>query len=286
MPIKLAWFNVANARNDEASEAYRFAQREQQVHAAIKASAPDVVCVLELRVCSDLGKTRSVPPEELGVRMASATGMSIAALRPQNLDHMAFWRMTMYNAEKLTHLKSSCHWAIPSVFGSTKVAERGVMFIFSQFEIRDDGGDVLKKDGHKSAQKRFWVINAHMPIAEEEKLRCVQWLNANAARICSADDAAANPLIFYGGDQNTFFDLRGNDMMTEFAKCWTHLSADAKPTFRSFPQDPVQATSTLDHIFVHNYQNVADKYKIVTPASATDTGASDHFLMSISVEIQ
>lgn len=277
--VKLSWFNVANARNDEASAQYRYAQREQRVIDAVASSGSDVVSILELRLCSDLEKTRLVPPEELGIRMASAVGMQVAALRPQNLDAMAFWRMTMFNATKLIHLQSACHWAIPSVFESSKVAERGVMFIFSQFALKCD------------QQKRFWVINAHMPIAEEEKMRCVAWLNENAVDICSRaaattiakkEAAAAAPTIFYGGDQNTFFDLRGGEMMSEFAKHWTHLSGDAQPTFKSFPQDPVQTTSTLDHIFV----NHGARYRIVD-VTATDTaGASDHFLMSTTVKIE
>lgn len=282
--VKLSWFNVANARNDEASAQYRYAQRESRVIDAVASSGSDVVSILELRLCSDLEKTRLVPPEELGIRMASAVGMQVAALRPQNLDAMAFWRMTMFNADKLIHLQSACHWAIPSVFESSKVADRGVMFIFSQFALKCD------------RQKRFWVINAHMPIAEEEKMRCVAWLNENAVDICNraaatiakgekqvaATTTAAAPTIFYGGDQNTFFDLRGGEMMSEFAKRWTHLSVDAQPTFKSFPQDPVQTTSTLDHIFV----NHGARYQ-VTDVTATDTaGASDHFFMSTMVKIE
>lgn len=278
--VKLSWFNVANAKNDEDSREHRYSQREDGIHDAIKKSQSDVCCILELRVCSDINKTRKLMPEELATRLSKNTNLNIAALRPQNLDHMAFWRATFYNNESVTPLQTFCKWAIPPVFGSTLVSERGVMLIFTQFKTPAWTwlGEYAKGNDHKT----FWVVNSHMPMALDEKLRVIQYMNDNAVNHC-IEAGDTEPLIFYGGDQNTFFDEGGQEMMDLFAEKWDHLSTEASPTFHSFPHDKFQATSTLDHIFVN--KGMEHRYKKVGLATATDTGASDHFLMSVEIEL-
>lgn len=68
-------------------------------------------------------------------------------------------------------------------------------------------------------------------------------------------------------------------MMDAFANGWVHLSANLKETFRAFLHDPFQGTSLLDHIFVN--KNAAAKVKAAA-AVAHDTGASDHFFLTIA----
>ena len=96
--IKFAWWNIANASNDEKSELYRYAQREEGVvKSLIEYGEFGQVSIMELRVCQNKDKTRKLMPEELGCNLAKLCNLSIAAMRPQNLDYMSFWRMNLYN---------------------------------------------------------------------------------------------------------------------------------------------------------------------------------------------
>ncbi len=267
--IKLSWFNVANAANDEKHEDYRFAIRQCAVHNAIEQSNSDNMSILELRVCNSISKTQKLSPEILGIAMSVDTKLEIAALKPQNLDYMSFWRMNLYNSKKIMPLHSFCKWAIDPVYGTQDVAKRGIMLLFTNYITLS------------TSPKIFWVINSHMPMALAEKIETIKWLNAHAVKTCLEFDS--DPLIFYGGDQNTFFDEGGDEMMELFSKQWTHLSAEATPTFKSFPHDKIQTTSTLDHIFVN--VNKETRFKKIGAATAIDTGTSDHFLMSVVVEL-
>ncbi|AYV77490.1 MAG: hypothetical protein Dasosvirus4_11 [Dasosvirus sp.] len=267
--LSLSFGNLANASNDEKSENYRYAQREDMLHKTISEMKTDSFCALEFRVCSNKSKTRKLQPEELGVRLSKNTGLSLATLKPQNLDYMAFWRGTFYNKNKLRPLQSFARYAINPVFGSTVVSERGVMLLFTQYE-------------EKQSKKQFWVINTHMPIAQKEKMIVVKWFNDNAVKECQlAGDK--NPLIILGGDMNTFFDDGGQDMMDLFSEQWIHLTGNLKKTFKSFPQDPVQTTSQLDHIFVN--KQAVQRIKIIKPATATFTDASDHAFLTIFAQL-
>ncbi len=282
--IKIAYYNLANAQADEKSESYRYAQREHLIIDAINEAEPDILSVMELRVCSDVARTRLFTPEELAIRLSNGTRLEIAACKPQNLDDKAFWRATLYNADKVDHVQSFCRFALAPVFGSPAPQDRGVMFLFSKFREIASG-------------RTFWVINSHLPIALKEKLKSVQWLNENVPTICgetpvatAANPLAApvvgfeTPLVFYGGDQNTFFDDGGHDQMALFLQKWDHLSAEASPTFESFPQDPTQTVSTLDHIFCLSGAN--DRYEKVGNAMALPANrASDHYLMTVTVKI-
>jgi hypothetical protein len=272
--VTLSWFNIANASNDEKSELYRFAQRKHKVVRDINASKSDVVCLMELRV-SDLERTRKVLPEEIAIDIAAQTGSKIAFLRPQNLDELAFWRCTLYNPNKINHKGSFYKFAINPVMGSVEQKDRGVMLMFSWFE-------------EKSSGKTFWVINSHMPIATDLKLKTVDWVNASAVKFCQ-QYGDYNPTIFYGGDQNTFFDLPGDGdaMMDKFDEMWYHLTKGLTSTFKSFPHDSVQTKSILDHILVNN--EAKDKIALSTLkfnaiAFEDIDRANDHDLISVEIE--
>jgi endonuclease/exonuclease/phosphatase family metal-dependent hydrolase len=120
-----------------------------------------------------------------------------------------------------------------------------------------------------------------MPIAQNLKMEAIRWLNGNAVAVCRGL-GDQDPLIFYMGDQNTFFDDGGQEMMDEFAKAWTHLTPHLHHTFKSFPHDLVQTTSMLDHIFVNHCG--LGRFRVASLAQAIDTGASDHFMIVIDID--
>jgi hypothetical protein len=113
-------------------------------------------------------------------------------------------------------------------------------------------------------------------------------LNDNAENSCK-EYSDLDPLIFYGGDQNTFFDKEndGKVMIDLFKEKRTHLSSNLECTFKSFPQDKFQGTSVLDHIFVNT--KAKDRFKLVDGVAEVmedmNGSASDHFLVSIRIII-
>jgi endonuclease/exonuclease/phosphatase family metal-dependent hydrolase len=280
-PILVIGFgNLANAAGDEKVDQYRFGTRETEIHDAVRKLKPDVFAASELRICADKDKTTQLQPSQIATRLASGSEMELADCRPQNLDAMSFWRATIFRPGTIKHRVSGSQWAIPPIFGSNKVEERGVMLLFSQFEVI-------------ATKTLFWVINSHMPIATAEKLKTIDWLNANAERVCQTW-GDAKPIIIYGGDQNTFFpgptlaQVDGKEMMDKFATGgWIHASHAIETTFRAFPHDPFRkmkpdGTSLLDHIFI----NASAKERIrIHGVAAHDTGASDHFFLTISLSI-
>ncbi|AYV77487.1 MAG: hypothetical protein Dasosvirus4_8 [Dasosvirus sp.] len=271
--VYLSWGNLANAVNDEKNEDGRYIKREKGLHEAIKELKTDSFCAMEFRKCLNDDKSEMVQPEQLGDRLSEGTGLEIATLRPQNLDEMCFWRGTFYNKKKLKPLQSFCKYAVNPVFGSKVVAERGVMLLFTQYVV-------------KKTQKVFWVINVHMPMALPEKLATIKWLNDNAVEECKkAGDP--DPLVFCGGDMNTFFKDLGNgaggqEMMDLFSNQWVYLTSNIEESFKAFKHDPLQITCLLDHIFVNKHQE--KKYKLIK-SYAIDTGMSDHYFMNIVVRL-
>lgn len=295
----IAWWNVANAMNDEASENHRYMQRENQIVSMINLDiVKDVVCISEIRTCWDETKQSKIPAEVVGQRLANKCNMEIASLRPQNLDHLSFWRMTMYNKETTYHLQSFCRWAIPPVFASSKPEDRGVMLIFSQF-IRKQADEQQQQQQYSTEKQSqmikenstYWVINSHMPLQLDLKMKTIYWLNENAISICQQEthnllkelDVKYNekvnlktPLIFYGGDQNTFMDNGGQSMIDEMKNKWEHLSDPSIPTFKSFPHDKFQTISTLDHVFV---MKQPQDMVLKSTVTVIQSDASDHALM-------
>jgi hypothetical protein len=275
--VTIGYGNIANSVGDEKVKTHRFAMREQAIHDAIVSIKTDVFAASELRICSDKDEKSQLQPVQIATRMADGTKMKLADCRPQNLDAMAFWRATLYNPAKVKMLASGSEWAVNPVFGSNVVAERGVMLMFTQFAF---------------GEHKFWVINSHMPMATAEKLKTIDWLNTNAERVCKERWGDNDPVILYGGDQNTFFpgptlaQVDGKEMLDHFAAGgWVHVSKDIKTTFRAFPHDPYvklnpEGTSLLDHIFVN--ATGAKKIKIHDVA-AHDTKASDHFFLTCAI---
>lgn len=284
-PLKIGFLNLANAKADEDVDAFRFGAREARLHASIRALNLDVLAASELRQCMDPTRQMQLAPAQIAMRLALGTGTELADARPQNLSELSFWRATVYNAGKLRMLVSGSEWAIPPVYGSDKVAERGVMLLFTQFAVREEKGDTTK----------FWVINSHMPLATAEKLKTIDWLNANAERVCKQRWKDEHPILIYGGDQNTFFpgptlaQVDGKEMMEQFAVGgWIHASAGVKTSFRAFPHDPFRklnpdGTSLLDHIFVNG---AAGDRIVIHRSDAHDTGASDHFAVALSISFR
>lgn len=266
--------NLANAANDEKHEKFRFGARESKIHDTISTIKPHVFAASELRTCMDKTNKFQLTPTQIAINLSKGTCLSIADCRPQNLDPMSFWRSTLFDPSKLQMNASGCEWAIEPVFGSFKVEERGVMLLFTQFSTLDK-------------RHTFWVINSHMPIAKAQKLKVIEWLNKNAEDTCKNRWKDETPIIFYGGDQNTFFNSKtlfqtdGKEMMTLFSEKWIHVTPDIKETFRSFPHDSFQGTDVLDHIFLN--KSAQDKVKILA-ATAHDTGASDHYFLTVAVD--
>ena len=262
VPLVLAFGNLANAVRDEKSETHRFGVREHKLHEYLRSSGYDVFAASELRSCQSRDRSRIMSPVSIAERMAREGGLGLVDARPNNLDGMCFWRATLCSS-RVVPLRSECRWAIPPVVGSTAVSDRGVMLLFTQFRA-----------GHHT----FWVINSHMPWASVDKLKTVDWLNQHAEAAC-LEWGDSDPVILYGGDQNTWPAQDSKEMMAKFATGWVHLSSNVKRTWSPYPhdvlQDPTDVTDLLDHIFVN--ARACSRIRLVEPAVAVDTGTSDHY---------
>jgi hypothetical protein len=93
--LKLAFFNVAIPKPDDASEKYQYAVRVHDVHAVIKECRADVLCVSELRKCFYghlvFGIHTAV---ELASMIQSETNMHLAELIQQDNSSFSFYRAT------------------------------------------------------------------------------------------------------------------------------------------------------------------------------------------------
>eukprot|EP00300_Choanocystis_sp_HF-7_P003060 c12306_g1_i1.p1 GENE.c12306_g1_i1~~c12306_g1_i1.p1 ORF type:complete len:347 (+),score=57.76 c12306_g1_i1:474-1514(+) len=249
----------------------------------------------EIAECSRLegvgGLDRSYSPEQVALALAQATGLTIAAARPQNLDERCFWRATLFDASKVSHLQSFCKFPIAPRIGGRTNQERGVMVLFSQFRVLG-----AKPGGRQT----FWVLNLHFPQETDLKLAAICWLNAHAASTCekkNACDAAFPPLIFAGGDLNTYFDRDGQELLNALAARWTRLSSAVEFTFRHLPfESHKQRMSLLDHIFVHQAASAGKDFRVgeakvckdelyVSP-SGVRSCASDHFPLHLDFELE
>lgn len=235
MSVTVGFFNLANGYADESVEGFRYSDRLPMILRDIETAGCDILCASEFRACKTVDKRTIMSPFQLVNELSKLCKMDVASGFPQNLDGWGFWRATFYNSEKLDHFASFSRFAVIPKVG-TKITgnkdiespnpqDRGVMVMFSRF-IR------------KSDEKPFWVINMHMPMPLGMKLETIDWLNKYAHQICQEYDT--DPVIFYGGDQNTFFDREDRDgfkMMDKFAEKWEHLSEKVTATFTSFPHD-------------------------------------------------
>jgi hypothetical protein len=287
--IRLCFYNIANSKNDDLSATHRYAQREESILSTIYFIHPDVLALSELRICKNLAGNAKYMPEQIASNISFNTELHIAALRPNNLSEMCLWRSTMHS-NKVKHIYSFCEYAINPVFGSERIDERGVMMIFSQFR------DV-------TSRKDFWVINSHMPIETCLKLKTIRWLNENAEKLCKERQdfdyysyeeflelQSKSPIIFYGGNQNTFENIDVDEMMAEFSNSWTHLSENVYCTFESFPHNKFQGSGVLDHIFVNTSSVNTGQYEIIGQPFVYETdyfngnNASNHLPLCVDIK--
>jgi hypothetical protein len=68
-PIRISWYNIANAAADDKSETHRYSQREPNVIDQIIKSNSDVISLSELRMCYDVNLKKRRMPEELAINL-------------------------------------------------------------------------------------------------------------------------------------------------------------------------------------------------------------------------
>lgn len=281
-PVRLAWWNVANAANDEKQPEWRFGVRTGAVCDAIVEQRPTVLSLLELRVCADATGDGRMTPASILAEVAQRTGLAVADLRPRNLGEMAFWQGMLYDPHRLRHTGSRAEWAVPPVFGSDRVEDRGVLVLFCEFE--ELAGEQI---GAGTTGGRFAVASTHFPLELPEKLKAAQWLAGWGAR----QHQQSRP-CFLGGDLNTFADSAAEGTRVLDALCaapaangtaWERVSEEAAPTFTSFPHDRWQGSSTLDHavaLSVPGWKKAAPSRAVRFPH------ASDHYMLVASVVVE
>lgn len=266
--IRLGVFNIANSKIDEDSE-YRLGNRLEDIQEKIPELGIHVLCVSELRTCYDEKKEEKTPPAAILRDLAWPNGFDISALDPVNLDELSFWRGALHNTIHVQHLQTFCvrHF-IPST--------NRIMISFHQYK-------------QVYSDHTFWVIHNHMPMPIAQKLDVIRWLNDRAVMECWKREGERvlncipiDPIVFYGGDQNTFFDIPedGPKMMELFKEGgWIDLTSDIKQTFRSFPNNPLQIQSKLDHWFVH--VTSLSSIEIIKANAIDMEQLSDHFILTL-----
>lgn len=275
-PVRLAWWNVANAANDEKVPEWRFGARLGAVCDAIAEQQPTVLSLLELRVCADESGAGRLTPASILSQISQRTGMAVADLRPRNLGEMAFWQGMLYDARRLRHTGSQAEWAVPPVFGSDRVEDRGVLVLFCEFEQIGGGSD---------GPRRFTVASTHFPLELPEKLKAARWLAGWAK--------TREQPCFLGGDLNTFTDAPAEGTQVLDALCaaddagqapaWERISVEATPTFTSFPHDRWQGSSTLDHAVA---LDVPGWEKAGPSRAVRCASASDHYMLQVDLTIE
>ena len=273
-PIRLAWWNVANAANDEKVPEWRFGARLGAVCDAISEQQPTVLSLLELRICADESGAGRLTPASILSQISQRTGMAVADLRPRNLGEMAFWQGMLYDARRLRHTASRAEWAVPPVFGSDRVEDRGVLVLFCEFE----------QIGGSDGPRRFTVASTHFPLELPEKLKAARWLAGWAK--------TQEQPCFLGGDLNTFTDAPTEGTQVLDILCaandadepaWERISVEATPTFTSFPHDRWQGSSTLDHAVA---LDVLGWEKAGPSRAVRCASASDHYMLQVDLVIE
>ncbi len=273
-PIVIGVLNLANSQMDEQNDDYRFGKRLENIKGVLEDhfETIDVLCLSEIRVCKDANGDKELSPVQITTDIAEAADFAIAALNPVNLTRLSFWRAALHHKETVIPIKTICINPFP-------VEHDRIMISFHKFK-------------HTNLGDIFWVIHNHMPMKIEEKMKTIRWLNDNALKICWNEnedgDSSFAPVMFYGGDQNTFFDVAddGDRMMAEFKKGgWMDLTSGIKQTFQAFPHNPTQITSKLDHWFVYETKTPS-KINIVRAQTVHMYPDSDHDLILIEFEFK
>lgn len=111
---------------------------------------------------------------------------------------------------------------------------------------------------------RFNVLNCHFSVKANQRME--------AAKEASVWMQQYEKCIVIG-DLNTFFDLDGDEVMREL----TNGSIDVinGPTFKSFPIEPIQRVSRLDHIIIKGMHSHDSK---IIDNSLEHIRDSDHFI--------
>jgi endonuclease/exonuclease/phosphatase family metal-dependent hydrolase len=254
--IRIASYNVSNAKRDEKVEETKWVNRKDRVTDLIGLIDPAVICLQELRNLPGAKET-------VEQYIASSFPGYRADIRYRNPGELSFAQVIMWDPKILFPLCKVHKWisnspglVSDSVTMPLDKESPGYLLQAVEFVFVKDGKVVTD---HMGRQNPFWVFNTHLGVEESVKnASCPILLNL----IRDITFGAAYVLC---GDFNTFDDLDGEKQRDVFRKAGLidlgtkMVSADShdeiKGTFVGFLQDPHHAkdpsnpTSRLDHIW-------------------------------------
>ena len=254
--IRIASYNVSNAKRDEKVEETKWSNRKDRVAKLIDLIDPAVICLQELRNLPGAKET-------IEQYIASSFPGYRSDIRYRNPGDLSFAQAIMWNPKILFPLRMVHKWisntpglvsdsvTMPLDKESPGYLLQGVEFVFIK--------DSKVVTDHMGRQIPFWVFNTHLGVEESVK-------NASCPILLNfVRDISMGAAYVLCGDFNTFDDLDGEKQRDVFRKAGLidlgakMISADTrreiKGTFVGFLQDPHHAkdpsnpTSRLDHIW-------------------------------------
>lgn len=279
MDFKVVTFNIANATTDELSENYCFGKRINDVIREIKKADGDIVCIQELRECLSADGSEILTPVKIALILSLELNMAIASLDRVGVTELSFWRLTLYNQNKLFHLSSELFWinkegehTLPRT--PLKWGNLAVRSTFAPFTLIIRGKTPETTENLCfSPEKIFSVVNTHFPLGKSHRMKTAEFVR---------DLSQKGTFQLVVGDMNTFYDDGGQNMIDIMSSGgYTDLLPD-EPTFSSFPHDKVQTTSRLDHMLCKGeYIHISSK---VYNNTNYNVRPSDHFMCETVVK--
>ncbi len=281
--FKIVTFNIANSRGDELQKDYRFGKRLNSIIDELKNTQADIICLQELRTCLSDDNITVMQPTEIAGIIARDLNMAIATCDRCSIADISYWQVTLYNFNKLFHLKSELHWinqekrtdipGTPYMFGTLAMLSRFAPFI--PIEIPRESGMSLNQSLTFHPDKTFSVINIHFPTEYQDKMH-----TAHVLANLDINNKTTDMFKIILGDFNTF-KTDYQQIMNVLAD-YTELLPNGD-TFTSFPHDRVQITSKLDHIICKGrYMYISSK---IYDNSKYDIRPSDHYCCEAVIQI-
>lgn len=217
---------LANARRDEASEAFRYGVRHDRMKALVAEQRPSFLSVKELRSFRTADGSAVVGPHACMKELADAAGLTVASLAclgTRKPDASGpFYLGQAYDASRFLLLGTASCCGL-------------------------DGAPALRcayaplgADGHPVMARIFTLVSVHFPLASKAKLE--------AARALSGALAHADTRYVCVGDFNAFADDEDADAIHDALTQSAHALVDRKDahtgepiraTFFPFPHDPM-----------------------------------------------
>lgn len=221
-------------------------------------------------------------PVKIGLILSSELNMAIASLDRVGVTDLSFWRLTLYNQDKLFHFGSELFWIneerdykvpkTPHQWGNLVV--RSTFAPFTPKVLSRTPGSADTQSLYYAPDKTFSVVNTHFPLDRCQRMQTSEFVR---------DLEQKGDFQLVVGDMNTFYDDGGQDMIEiMMSSGYTDLLPDEK-TFSSFPHDRFQTTSRLDHMLCKGeYKHISSK---VFNSTEYDVRPSDHFMCECVIEL-